>query len=1014
MFRKWTFLLLAVAVNISVVSANATLDVKRETERAVSLMENGRYADARHSLMILREQAPVDDEVLVRHIDFELAVCAYELRDNEAEKIMMAFLRRYPESVHANEVRFMLAMYHCEREDYAMARKYLDKVSYKALSVENKERYNMRMGYIEFISAHQNANGKADDKAYDKAYELFSTLSPTGLYADHATYYKSYIHYARGDFKEAYKGFESLRNSENYSKVIPYYLFQIEFARGNYKYVVENGDKLLTQSVEVERTELMRVIAEAWYRMQGYNKSLHYMSMYERSGGKMGREENYILGYSAYRSTDYVKAIDALRKVVEGTDELSQNAWYHLADCYICRDDKQKAIHAFAEAADEKKYDKHNKEEISEDALFNYGKLIFETGGGTFNESINVLKRYIAKYPNSERADEARELLIAAYHNSRDYEKTYAELNALPEHLLNAELRTVKQKITYFNGLEAFNAGDYEAAKKKLEESQKIGVSPKYNALCLFWLGEIEYKSGNYDQAIKYYDYYTRRAPKTENEYKWALYNLGYAHFIKNNMAKSQKSFEGFLWLYKTADRCRADAFNRLGDAQYLQRKYSDAVKSYEGAIALGTVEQNYAKYQRAISLGLIGKTNAKIGALKQMQEPGQDCGDYNDDAAYELGRTYVSLGRNSDGAAVLEKFVEKYPQSPYHTSALLDLGLVYYNLGNSDKSLFYYDKIISAAPQSAAAKEAIQNVREIYVSKGRTNDYFAYAERTGVECDLSMMTRDSLSFRSAQNIYLAKRQNEAIKHLKSYLADYPKGYYTNEALFYLSDCYLKCDSINSAVASMKQLVEQPQNQYTVPVVEMLARVTFENKMYEESAPAYRRLYDVADGASKRTEAANGYAESVLLQKNDDALLVMAHDLDSLADVDAAMLRKVRFAKANILVSRSEVAEAYKIYEELSVDMTTAEGAESAYRIIESLFKEGKLEECEQKVYALAGSKTQYTYWLGKAFITLGDIYVQREDKFQATATYRSVVDGYTPTDDGIVAEAQSKLEKLN
>ena len=84
MFRKGTFLLLAVAVNIGVASADATLDVKRETERAISLMEHGRYADARHSLTILREQAPVDDEVLARHIDFKLAVCAYELRDNEA------------------------------------------------------------------------------------------------------------------------------------------------------------------------------------------------------------------------------------------------------------------------------------------------------------------------------------------------------------------------------------------------------------------------------------------------------------------------------------------------------------------------------------------------------------------------------------------------------------------------------------------------------------------------------------------------------------------------------------------------------------------------------------------------------------------------------------------------------------------------------------------------------------------------------------------------------------------
>ena len=143
MFRKGLFLLLAVAMSIDVSSANNTLDIKRETERAISLIEHSRYAEARHTLTLLRERVPIDDEVLVRHIDFELALCAAELRDNEAENIMLAFLRRYPESVHVNDVRFMLAMYYCEREEYNTARKYLNQVSYKALTAENKERYNI-------------------------------------------------------------------------------------------------------------------------------------------------------------------------------------------------------------------------------------------------------------------------------------------------------------------------------------------------------------------------------------------------------------------------------------------------------------------------------------------------------------------------------------------------------------------------------------------------------------------------------------------------------------------------------------------------------------------------------------------------------------------------------------------------------------------------------------------------------------------------------------------------------
>jgi TolA-binding protein len=275
-------------------------------------------------------------------------------------------------------------------------------------------------------------------------------------------------------------------------------------------------------------------------------------------------------------------------------------------------------------------------------------------------------------------------------------------------------------------------------------------------------------------------------------------------------------------------------------------------------------------------------------------------------------------------------------------------------------------------------------------------------------------MARDSLSFRSAQNIYLADRTTDAISHLKSYLENYPKGYYTNDALFCLSDCYLKSDSLDRAVESLKLLAEQPQNQYTMPVVEKLARVTYDNKMYDEAAPAFRRMYDVVDNAVARTEAANGYAESVLLRNNDDALMAMANDLDTLADVDATMLRRVRFAKAKVHTSRNELAEARKIHELLAQDVTNVEGAESAYRIIEALFAEGNHEESEKRIYALADSKTPHAYWLGKAFIMLGDIYVQRNDSFQAKATYRSVVDGYTPADDGIVAEAQAKLEKLN
>ena len=83
-------------------------------------------------------------------------------------------------------------------------------------------------------------------------------------------------------------------------------------------------------------------------------------------------------------------------------------------------------MHAFAMAADDR-FDAT----IAEDALFNYGKLQYELGGGAFNGAINVLTRYVEQYPASPRVGEARTLLIAAYYNSNDYDAAYALMERL-------------------------------------------------------------------------------------------------------------------------------------------------------------------------------------------------------------------------------------------------------------------------------------------------------------------------------------------------------------------------------------------------------------------------------------------------------------------------------------------------------------------------------------------------------------------------------------------------------
>ena len=106
-------------------------------------------------------------------------------------------------------------------------------------------------------------------------------------------------------------------------------------------------------------------------------------------------------------------------------------------------------------------------------------------------------------------------------------------------------------------------------------------------------------------------------------------------------------------------------------------------------------------------------------------------------------------------------------------------------------------------------------------------------------------------------------------------------------------------------------------------------------------------------------------------------------------------------------------ADAVKLYKELASDVRTKEGSAAAYYVLEDVFAGGDMDKAEKAIFAYSEREPQ-AYWLAKAFILLGDVYVRKGDNFQARATYQSVADGYSPADDGIVAEAKERIAKLN
>ncbi len=994
MRKELTLLLLGAATLVGPPSYAATPQSQAAMDRGVSLFSFGKWSDANLEFLKARDGLLSTDLIDQERVDFYLAVCALKLGNAEPQVPLIEFMTKYKNSVYTNDARFELGVYYCSLSQMQVAKSYFESVDYSYLSDLQRERFDIRMGYINFL-----------DSNFEKAYENFSRIPLNSKYTDHATYYMAYIDYQKGEYADAKQSFSYLGNSDAYKNLVPYFLIQIEFKEENYQYVINNADALIAQASPAQRAELDRIVAESWFRMGDYSKVVQYINDYKANSGEMDRDVNYLMGFSLYRMTRYDEAVEYLRRASGADDSLTQNASYHLADCYLRLGDKRSAMQAFALAANDD-YDAR----IAQDALFNYGKLQYELGEGRFNETINVLTRYITKYPDSDRTLEARNLLIAAYYNSHNYDAAYEAIKSFPSP--DASVRAALQKIAYFRGLEAFTQGDYTKAQSALAESRTVGVAPKYNALSLFWLGEISQINGDYEAAANNYMAYIARAPRGEWEYMMAHYNLAYCRFEQKRMKDAQRAFTTFIDDYTTKDQYRADAINRLADTYYSERQFNKAEELYEESIMLGGQTADYAQYQRAITLGILGNTDGKMWVLRQIIEGKK--GDYIADASYELGRSYIAEQNYKQGATTLEEFIANFPTAPQYSAALSDLGLAYLNLGDNAKSIQYYDMVVKAAPQSAEARGAMQGIKNIYLSDGDADGYFAYAEKVGAESDLTDTARDSLSFAAAQKLYLTGNNSAAAKSLRSYVRTYENGAYMVDALYYLSDCYLKLNESDNAIQSLTELSELGGGKYAAVVLEKLAQLTWDAGQFEKSATTYRKLYDVSQSQAVQDKAIRSYVDATLKLNNDEKTLAMANDITELDVVAEEPMRKAVFAKAEILERKGENADAMYIYKYLAdQEVQSYQGAASAYKVIESTFNSGDMKATEDKIFEFSDQNPTNSYFLAKSFLILGDVYASKGDAFQARATYQSIVDGYSPDNDGVIELAKEKINNL-
>lgn len=967
--------------------------------KGTDLIEKKQFGAAQSLFEQLVRQLPAGESVMRLEAEYLDALCDYKLDHPQAVEKFTDFISHYPDHSKTNEAYLHLGFIHYSNRKYRDAIANFERVDPFMLGEKQHAEYLYKLGY---------AYLKNDNPG--KAREVFfPILNISSEYQNAATYYYAYLVYKEGNYKEALTWFEKVEHDEQFGAEIPVYLLQINFALKDYDAIIKMGPELVAGNItdKKKKTEASRIVGEAFYRKGEYTQAAKYLEMAEESSKSSSTpEQNFQLGFSSYKAGDYQKAAGYFQKTVNAAQktETTQNAWFHLADCYLQTGEKKFAQNAFYSASQ-----MDFNEEVKEDALFNYAKLTYDLAYDPFNQSMGALNEYISKYPNSNRIEEAYSYLTNLLLSTKNYQ---AAIDAIEKYKTrNNEVRAAYQTITYRRGVQLFNMGQFDEAIENFRKTQTGNANVSLATQAKFWIGESFYRLGNYQKAMDAFDDFlvTPGASKLDN-YLDAKYNLGYCWFRMKYYEEAIQEFEQFLLrpvekkaIYQT------DAMMRLGDCYYITKNFSEAIDFYDKAIRRNSSDSDYALYQKAMSEGALGERSLKISLLKQLLTKYPKSG-FADDATWEIASAFLLLNDNTNALEWFNRLQSDFPKSGYLVKSMQKEGLVLYNESRYDQALEILKKLIQEYPGTAESREALNTIRNIYVDKNEVGKYYDYARNIPF-ANVTATEQDSVTYFVGENLYLAGKCPEASLAFSDYLNRFPDGGFALNAHYYKAECDFNTGNKSGALAGYEWVAGLPKSGFTENALLKASSINFENKEYSKALDFYQKLELNADNEENIVVALTGQMNCLVMTgKFDDAAtsankVLQIPGIGNNLKADASyILGKAAFEK--------ESYESAKINFQKVVSLSGAEkGAESKYLLATIHFRQKDYKKAEELVFELADEYSSFEYWKASGFILLADIYTSTGNAFQARQTLQSIIENYPGED--LKKIASKKLETL-
>lgn len=927
--------------------------------------------------------------------DYYISASAAELQHGDADFLLKEFLEKYPENTRTNRTWFRLGNLYFRNNSFSSALDAYEKVDRFELNQEENAEYTFKKGYCHLRKKEMN-----------EAMEAFAEVKDQlTRYTGPATYYYAHIMYENGMYETALRDFERIRDDVTFKSVVPYYIIQIYYLQGRYDEMMEMARPYLSGATNKRTNEILRLAADVSYRSGDYDEAIRLMESYRKvNRNKITREENYVLGYAYYFTADYNKAIQQFQQVTGPEDSLSQNAYYHLGDCYLKTNQKQFASNAFLSA-----WKVPLRTPISEDALFNYAKLSIELSYNPYNEAIKALQEYLAEYPLSTRRDEAYTHLANLYLVTKNYREALETFENVKKR--DTKQKEIYQKISYFRALELFADKQYTEAIGLFKNSLENKVDENITAGATYWMAEARYRLGQYDQAVSNFHTFTALPGAAKQTYSSLVpYNIGYARLKQNNYTEAGNEFSRFIESRPADQKLLNDARLRLADTYFMRKQYAEAVAAYDLAINAKISESDYALYQKGLAIGVLGNVNGKISSMQRLiaDFPRSQ---YNDDARFEMGQAQMSLGKNADALQAFLKLATDFPNSSFVKRALLNSGLIYYNTNRETQALDMLKKVVADYPASPEAREGLAIIRNIYVEMNQVDNYVKYAQNIPF-ANVSQSEQDSLTYQAIETRYMNGDCQQASVDFASYLSRFPNGIFSVNAHFYKADCDSRAGKYAEALAGYNYIIERPRTRFTENALLRAADILYSNKDFNKALKMYERLEENAENPENMNLSLLGQMRCNSKIGNYGVAIQQAQRLQSTERLTPDMIAETHLAIGNAALELQRYDMAKSAFDKVIINNQGEMAAEALYGLSLTAFRQKDYKTAEKNIFKLSSDYASYDYWVAKSFILLADVYLETGNEYQARQTLQSIVDNYEGQD--LKQLAADKLEILN